>query len=261
MTRTLQKTTQDLNKIKQAIPTQWKRLICKENASQVPTLQPIFVIPTTVPNEQPRLLENHKTKPFYQHIQQRRQTQLTALDQWQQTLPQQLNFNTTFWKTRYPKLATNKQGDVNWKTAHRIFPTALSFYRFTVYNTPNCHHCQVTENIEHIFLHCQSTRTLWTNVQNYINKMTHNTIRLTDDIKLFGLPQNNNTIHDTDTLRLLNWTLTIARCAIHKSAIDYRTKQTNSLLENLFCASVKTHLQFQHKYHKMQNKEADFAST
>ena len=128
-------------------------------------------------------------------------------------------------------------------------------------NAPNCHHCQVTENIEHIFLHCQSTRTLWTNVQNYINKLTHNTIRLTDDIKLFGLPRNNNTIHDTDTLRPLNWTLTIARCAIHKSTVDYRTKQTNSLPENLFCASVKTHLQFQHKYYKMQNKEADFTST
>ena len=69
-TRTLQKTTQELNKSQQAIPTQWKRLICKENAPQVPTLQPIFAIPNTVPNEQPLLLENNKTKHFYQHIQQ-----------------------------------------------------------------------------------------------------------------------------------------------------------------------------------------------
>ena len=260
-TRTLQHTTQELNRIEQAIPAQWIRLICQPSAPQVPTLQPIFAIPPTVPNEQPRPLDNYQTKHFYQHTLQRHHTPLPALDHWQQTFFPSLTFNTTFWKTRYPKLTTNKQGDVNWKIAHRILPTALSLYRSTVYHTPNCHHCQVTENIEHIFLHCRSTQTLWTNVQQYINKMTHNTLRLTEELKLFGLPQNNTTVHDPDTQRLLNWTLTTARCAIHKSAVDYRTKQITSLPENLFSASVKTHLQSLHKYYKMQNKEADFAST
>ena len=33
--------------------------------------------------------------------------------------------------------------------------------------------------------------------------MIHNTLRLTDNIKLFGLTQHNTIIHDTDTLNLL----------------------------------------------------------
>lgn len=115
---------------------------------------------------------------------------------------------------------------------------------------------------EHVFLHCHSTNALWTNVQSYINKMTNTTLRLAEDIKLFGLKWHTNIIHDTDVLNLLNWTLTIARpWAIHKSAVDYRTNQVVSLPEHLFSASVKMHLKFQHKYYKMQNKEADFAST
>ena len=175
-------------------------------------------------------------------------------------LRQDPHFNTTFWKTIYPKLATNKQGDVNWKIAHRIFPTALSLHRATIYNTPHCPHCQTNENIEYLFIHCQFTQTFWTNIQNYINKMTHSTLRLTDNIKLFGLTRHNTTIHDTDTLNLLNWTLTIARCAIHKSAVEYRTKQIHTSPDDLFLASVKTHLKFQHKYYTMQNKEADFIS-
>ena len=125
------------------------------------------------------------------------------MNHWRQILRQDLQFNTTFWKTIYPKLATNKQGDVNWKIAHRILPSALSLHHATVYNTPHCPHCQTIENIEHLFIHCQFTQTLWTSIQNYINKMIHNTLRLTDNIKLFGLTQHNTIIHDTDTLNLL----------------------------------------------------------
>ena len=170
------------------------------------------------------------------------------------------HFNTTFWKTIYPKLATNKQGDVNWKITHHILPTALSLHRAAVYNTPHCPHCQTIENTEHLFIHCQFTQTFWTNIQNYINKMTHSTLRLTDNIKLFGLTRHNTTIHNTDTLNLLNWTLTIARCAIHKSAVEYRTKQIHTSPDDLFLASVKTHLKLQHKCYTMQNKENDFIS-
>ena len=152
-----------------------------------PTLQPLFAIPTTDPNKPADPLDNYKTKHFCHQFQQLRQIQPPAMNHWRQILRQDPQFNTTFWKTIYPKLATNKQGDVNWKIAHRILPTALSLHHATVYNTPHCPHCQTIENIEHLFIHCQFTQTLWTSIQNYINKMIHNTLRLTDNIKLFGL--------------------------------------------------------------------------
>jgi len=122
----------------------------------------------------------------------------------------------------YPFLATNKQGEVNWKISHRMLPTALSIYRATVYHTPNCHTCQTMENIEHIFLQCPSTTVLWTIVQSYIDKLTNNTLKLDDCMKLFGLPHKKHNNIDKHTQHLINWSLTIPR-----SAVDY--KQTQNL--------------------------------
>ena len=152
------------------------------------------MIPNLTPNTQSIPLENCKTKHFCYHLQHDQQTQP----------PNHPIFNHTFWKDTYPNLATNKQGDVNWKIVHRFLPTALSLYRATVYHTPNCHRCNTTENIEHIFLYCPTSLSLWTSVQTYINKMTNNTLQLTDTTKLFGLTRTSNIIHDKDTLNLLS---------------------------------------------------------
>ena len=145
--------------------------------------------PVATPKPQMMKVPRQKTtQPHNTHlltiIQQLRQIQPPAMNHWRQILGQDPQFNTTFWKTINSKLATNKQGDVNWKIAHRILPTALSLHCATVYNTPNCPHCQTLENNEHPFIHCQFTQTLWTNIQSYTHKMTHNTLQLTDNIKL-----------------------------------------------------------------------------
>ena len=258
--RKLQQTTHELSQIQQPLPTQWTTMILTNATLQQPTLQPIFVIPNLTPNTQSIPLENCKTKLFYYHLQHDQQTQPPALNHWR-TLPNHPIFNHTFWKDTYPNLATNKQGDVNWKIVHRILPTALSLYRATVYHTPNCHRCNTTENIEHIFLHCPTSLSLWTSVQTYINKMTNNTLQLTDTIKLFGLTRTSNIIHDKDTLNLVNWTLTTARCAIHKSAVNYRTKQTITSPQELFAASVKAHIKFIYKCSKLQHNEEAFVTT
>ena len=91
--------------------------------------------------------------------------------------------------------------------------------------------------------------------------MTNNTLRLTDNHKLFGLPQNNNVIHDKDVINLINWTLTTARCAIHKSAVDYRTKRVKTSPKDLFAASVKAHITFLYKYSKLVHNADIFTST
>ena len=137
----------------------------------------------------------------------------------------------------YPSLATNKQGDVNWKISHRILPTTLSLYRSTMYHTPNCHTCQTTENIEHSFLQCPSTIILWTTVQTYIDKLTNNTLKLDDYMKLFRVPHKTHNDIKKCTQHLLKWLLTIARCAIHKSGVNYRTRQTNTKPEDLLQVS------------------------
>ena len=153
------------------------------------------------------------------------------------------------------------QGDVNWKIVHRILPTALSLYRATVYHASYCHRCHTIENLEHLFLHCPTSISLWTRIQTYINKMTDNALQLNDNMKLFGLTRTNNTIHNTDTLNLVNWTLTTARCAIHKSALNYRTKQMDTSPHDLFTTSVKAHISFTYKSSKLKQSEKIFTST
>ena len=91
--------------------------------------------------------------------------------------------------------------------------------------------------------------------------MTNNTLQLTDTIKLFGLTRSSNIIHDKDTLNLVNWTLTTARCVIHKSAVNYRTKQIITSPQELFAASVKAHIKFIYKCSKLQHNEEAFVTT
>ena len=148
---------------------------------------------------------------------------IPSLTHWQQSLSAPPIFDNRLWKMGYPSLATNKQGGINWKISIRILPTALSLFRATVYHTPNCHTCQTSETIDHIFLQCPSTTTLWTTVQTYIDKLTNHSLKLTDHMKLFGLSHPRHIHLDQRTQHLINWLLTIARCAIHKSAVDYRT--------------------------------------
>ena len=259
-TRTLQQTKRELHALQRALPNYWTRLICTQTTTRQPGLQPMFVISNSQPNAEPIPLEHCKTRHFYQHLLRNKQTQIPSLQHWQM-LPNHPVFNHTFWKNTYPTLTTNKQGDVNWKIAHRILPTALSLNHATVYHTPNCHRCHIIENIEHVFLDCPTSLSLWTKLQTYIDKMTNTTLRLTDDVKLFGLTRTNNIIQDKDTLNLVNWTLTTARCAIHKSAVDYRTKQTDTSPQELFVASVKAHITFLYKYSKLKQKEDIFTST
>ena len=120
-----------------------------------------------------------------------------SLNHWQQSLSQTPYFDHSFCKATYPILATNKQGDVNWKISHQILPCALQLYRATVYNTPNCHRCHIIENIEHLFLHCPATLPLWMTVQTYINKLTNNTLNLNDNTKLFGLSRHRHKTMNT----------------------------------------------------------------
>lgn len=256
-TRQLHQTTRELTQLQQAIPNTWTTMIHKHTTLQRPTLQPIFVIPSPTLNTQPTPIENCKTRHFYHHFQRDQQTQLPALNHWQ-TLPNCPPFNHTFRKDTHPSLATNKQGDVNWKIVHRILPTALSLHRATVYHMPNCHRCHTIENLEHLFLQCPTSISLWTHIQPYIYKMTNNTLQLNDNIKLFGLTRTNNIIRDKDTLNLVNSTLTTARCAIHKSAVNYRTRQVNTSPQELFTASVKAHINFIYKCSKVQQNEKLF---
>jgi len=65
-----------------------------------------------------------RTRHFYTHLLQAEKPVIPAVDHWKQKLQPETCVNATEWKALYPPLINNKHGDVNWKIALRVFPTA-----------------------------------------------------------------------------------------------------------------------------------------
>ena len=56
------------------------------------------------------------------------------------------------------------------------------------------------------------------------------------------------------TINLLNWTLSMAKAAIHHSAVDYRLHHITTSPITLFKASVKSHINYQYKISKLRQQ-------
>ena len=255
---TLQQTTREFQQLVHALPPQWKTLIYAAPTAAASTPQPTFTVNSGPAHAPSTPLEHYRTKHFHRDLVNNSPTHLPAITYWQTTLPLPPTFNTQFWKNLYPPLASNKQGDLNWKIAHRVLPTALSLNRMTVHPTPACHLCNEVETLSHLILHCQHLIPLWDCLQMYTDKITTHTLHLTDTIKLFGYPQNRNDPLDTKRINLLNWTLTIARYSIHKSATEFRLHNIRTPPLVIFKATVKAHLHQQFKLYKLKLQQYYF---
>ena len=139
---------------------------------------------------------------------------------------------------------------INWKIAHRALPTALSLNRMGVYTTPNCHRCGVTDTLEHAMLACPFVDNFWNEIQAYVDKITNKMLTLPTQVKLFGKVKTKNDPLGSRTIDLVNWTLTLTRWAIYKSAVNYRVRSLTIQLDTLFRAMVKSHLRFQFKLYR-----------
>ena len=209
---------------------------------------------TTGPSAQPPLnIERHSTRAFYLDLLHLSPPTLPALQQWSNSLLPQPVFNTAFWKQIYTPYSVNKHCDIAWKIAHRILPTALSFFRMAVHPTTQCPHCNSVETIEHLLLHCPHLLTFWSTISTYINKITRHQIAVTPTLRLFGYIRKKNDPLSNRALYLLNWALTLARSAIHKSATEYRLRNTKTDPIIIFRSAVKAHLTYQHKLAKLRH--------
>jgi len=251
-TQTIQKTFREYRNILQALPPYWLQIISSDSPPSTVSHQPNFIMTNHTPGQPPIPLTNGKTRIFYLQLMKDRAITIPALNHWNSTLLPRPTFNKHRWKSAYPSLAPNKLGDTNWKVIHRILPTAQSLYRMTVHPTPNCHHCGFTETIDHLILHCPHVSIFWQQIQLYIDKLTANSLQLSNTIKLFGYLRCKDDPLSQSTTNLLNWILTIARHSIHKSAVEYRLRNSTVLPSTLFCSAVKSHISEQYKLHKLR---------
>ena len=257
--RDVSRTTRELEKLLDAIPRQWSQQIGAASARPPPTLQPCFEIVNPVSEETPIDFSSCRTRHFYRHLLQADKPAIPAVDYWKQTLQPQLRFNGKQWKTMYSPQINNKHGDVNWKIAHRVLPTALSLNRIGVFPTPNCHRCGATDNLEHAMLECPTVDNLWSQIQAYVDKITDQRLTLNTQLKLFGKVKTKNDPLGPRTIDLINWTLTLARWAIYKSVVNYRLQKDLTFSpEALFKALVRSHLCFQYKLYKSRHMQYNF---
>ena len=250
--RNVSRTTEEWKELLVALPSQWCKKICSASVQPPPTLQPCFSIVNSSPAQTPIDISLCRTRHFYTHLLMAEKPVIPALDQWKRILQPEPYFNAKQWKTLYPPLVNNKQGDVNWKIAHRVLPTASSLNKMDVYATPYCHRCGSIDTLEHAVLDCNAVSNFWNQIQKYVDKITDRTLTLTPQVKLFGKVKTKNDTLTPRTLDLVNWTLTLARWAIYKSAVNYRTKNLTYEPEALFKALVRSHLRFQYKLYKLR---------
>ena len=135
---------------------------------------------------------------------------------------------------------SNKQGDTNWKIAHRVLPTALSLSRMGILSTPNCHRCGAIDNIEHAMLECRAVHGFREYVRQFIRKISEKKLVLSPVLKMLGkVPATDDPVSER-AVALINWALTVARCAIIKSTNYHRFRNSCVPPEAIFKASFQS---------------------
>ena len=248
----LSHTTRELQQILTALPQPWKSLILRHTAP-VNTTPPLQFSVTGPSSQPPPDIGQHSTRAFYLDLLHLSPPIIPALQQWSNSLLPQPVFNTHFWKNIYTSYSDNKHCDITWKIAHRILPTALSLYRMAVHLTTQCPHCNSVETIEHLLLHCPNLLTFWSTISAYINKITQLQVAVTPTLQLFGYIRKKNDPLSQRAVYLLNWALTLARYAIHKSATEYRLRNTITDPLIIFRSVVKAHLAYQYNLAKLRH--------
>ena len=89
-----------------------------------------------------------------------------------------------------------------------------------VYPTDQCHLCNEQETIEHILIQCTNADSLWPYVAQLANTISNGRLQLTNLAKILGPTLHDLNSHTEDERLLINWLLTVTRCALHKSAVD-----------------------------------------
>ena len=176
--RTLDRTACELRKIHLSMPPEWICKIQSEPRHNSSELQPRIEIKTSDSQGASLDILNCRTRTFYGQLLADRHTVIPATDYWKENLHPEPSFNAKQWKTLYPPLIQNKHGDVNWKIAHRVLPTALSLNRIGVYPTPGCHRCGSIDTLEHAILECPTVLTFWNQIQTYVNNITDHKLTL-----------------------------------------------------------------------------------
>ena len=127
-----------------------------------------------------------------------------------------LNFNIQpYFAVAKTSTKETKLRGLHFKILHRIFPCNFLLHKMKIKLSPLCESCSCFDTIEHFFYECESLRTFWEMVEDFLAIILNETFNITLTHVLFGL-----TKHDVEsnTLKLAeaNRLLLVAKYCIHK---------------------------------------------
>ena len=114
-----------------------------------------------------------------------------------------------------------KLQEFQWKIVHNIFPTNILLSKIGIKDTEKCEMCDVTEQIEHLFIECQRIGFFWNVVETLINSKLRTIIQLNDIIIILGIEQDEQCKKlNKKEISMINEILIMAKLSISKSKIN-----------------------------------------
>ena len=137
------------------------------------------------------------------------------------------------------------------KVIHNILPTKVSLCRAKVCESDACPQCSADRHtLDHMLLHCPSTKRFWNCFQNWWNTKTKLSIKLSDSMILYGVFCNVKHLYS------LNYALLIAKFTIYNSCLHER-----KLCFDSFLPFLNEKINIQHEIAIAHNKITAFNKT
>ena len=165
--------------------------------------------------------ENVKASQIVYNVLISSDNRLKVLHKWENRFEGELEWSKIF---LLPKQAT-KDTKLRWfqyRLLHRILPSNKYLMKIGVKNNDNCDLCnQNTEDIEHLFWHCEKVQSFWSEVMGWIHSKCIHTHCLNLDLQLvlFGYKNNTRTDKGFDLLLLLA-KFYIYKCKLKKNKLS-----------------------------------------
>ena len=139
------------------------------------------------------------------------------------------NIDSEIWQIAKNCTKETRLRILHWKIIHNIYPTGILLKKMKLSDSEYCHHCQVTDYIEHFFIECSQVRALWTEVNQVIQIETDTSVSLNSNDILFGLRHNSKKLNKEKVSRI-NLIILIAKMSISK----HKYGKSNNLIYTFY---------------------------
>ena len=95
-------------------------------------------------------------------------------------------------------------------------------------------------------------------MQIYVDKITNSSVIISNYVKLLGWIPGEKEQVPTRIVNLVNWSITVARYAIYRSAVDFKSRSEVTSVVAIFRAVVKAHIRFQYKIYSYRGEQQEF---